>query len=103
MFEHIGMLALIPGTTPEQLSRIVSGLQDLPRTVATLQSATVSSDAGLSPGNASLIFTMTFKDRAGWESYKTHPDHVAVIRDRIAPFLDTKLFVQVDRCAPVRP
>ncbi|SDT36489.1 Dabb family protein [Actinoplanes derwentensis] len=95
MFQHIGMLTLVDEATAENADAIVAGLLALPATIPGLVEAKVDRDAGLTPGNATLVFHLTFADQAAWEGYRTHPDHVAVIKERIAPVLAAKTFVQV--------
>lgn len=95
MFHHIGMLTLLPTASAAEADAIVEGLSELRGAVPGLQSAVVSRDAGLSDGNADIMFRMTFDTAQSWNAYKTHPAHVAVIRDRIAPVLASKTFVQV--------
>lgn len=95
MFQHIGMLTLQPSATADQITGIVDGLRALVDVVPGLERADVAPDAGLADGNASLMFTMTFGDQAGWEAYRTHPAHVGVITEHIAPVLVSKVFVQV--------
>jgi hypothetical protein len=101
MFEHIGLLTLRPEATPADVDRIAEGLLALRGTVPGLKTAEVFRDAGLSEGNAALMFRMGFATQRDWESYRTHPAHVAVIHDRIAPVLASKAFVQLDERAPV--
>jgi hypothetical protein len=35
-----------------------------------------------------------YDDRAGWEAYRDHPDHVAFIAERIKPHLVARTAVQ---------
>jgi len=99
MFNHVGHLTLAPEATDEQIEAIVTGLLGLPAQVEGLSSAEVVRDAGLTEGNATLRFHMRFDSQASWEAYKTHPAHVAVIRDHIGPVLGSKAFVQYDDAA----
>ncbi|MBM9461575.1 Dabb family protein [Nocardioides sp. zg-536] len=99
MFNHVAHLTLQPETTDEQVEAIVTGLLALPGQVDGLAEAQVVRDAGLLEGNATLRFHMRFTDQAAWEGYKTHPAHVAVIKDHIAPVIAAKAFVQYDDTA----
>jgi hypothetical protein len=99
VFEHIGMLQLRPEATQAQRSAIVDGLKALIPVVPGLLEAHAAQDAGLREGNADITFRMVFTDRSAWEGYSSHPAHVAVIRDRIAPVLEVKLFAQVEEPA----
>lgn len=96
MFEHIGMLQLRPSATPADREGIVTALRALADVVPGLVEAHADADAGLREGTADIVLRMVFADRQAWEDYGTHPAHVAVIRDRIGPVLETKLFAQID-------
>lgn len=97
MFEHIGMLQLTPEASPEQRTAIVDGLHALVGAIPGLLEAHAGQDAGLREGNADITFRMVFAEKAAWEAYGSHPAHVAVIRERIAPVLQAKLFAQVEK------
>ncbi len=99
MFNHVGHLTLRSDVTVAQMEGIVSGLLSLPDQVPGLVGAEVVSDAGLSEGNATLRFAMTFTSQRDWEAYRTHPAHVAVIGTHIAPVLISKAFVQYEDSA----
>jgi hypothetical protein len=95
-FNHVGHLILAEGVTDEQIAGIVDGLVALHGQVDGLLSAQVVRDAGLTPGNAHLRFHMRFDTQASWEGYRTHPAHVAVVKNHIGPVLGSKAFVQYD-------
>ncbi|MGY1841315.1 MULTISPECIES: Dabb family protein [unclassified Modestobacter] len=95
MFQHIGMLTLIGTATAADADSIADGLLALPGVVPGLERAEVSRDGGLGAGNAALHFRMVFAEQADWEGYRSHPAHLAVITERIAPVLASKVFVQV--------
>jgi hypothetical protein len=96
MFQHIGMLELTAEATETDRAAIRDALLALPREVPGLRRAVVGLDAGLVEGNADLHFRMEFDDRRVWSAYRTHPAHVAVIHERIAPVLARATFVQVE-------
>jgi len=99
VFEHIGMLQLKPEATQAQRSAIVDGLTALVPVVPGLLEAHAAQDAGLREGNADITFRMVFADRAAWADYGSHPAHIAVIQNHIAPVLAAKLFSQVEEPA----
>lgn len=96
MFRHVGLLTLNDEATSTRRAGIIAALRALPGQIPGLQRAAVSTDAGLTEGNADLMFTMTFDSRASWEAYRTHPSHLAVLTDHIKPVLASKTFVQID-------
>lgn len=95
MLTHIGILTLEETATNEQRQAIVDGLTALVGVVPGLQNAEVATDLGVTPGNASLIFQLTFDSTDSWRAYGAHPAHKAIITERIAPVLHSKLFLQV--------
>jgi hypothetical protein len=96
MFNHVGHLTLVPEATDTQIEGIADALLALPDRIDGLLAAEVVRDAGLSDGNATLHFHLRFEGQHAWEAYRTHPAHIAVIGDHIAPVLSTKAFVQYD-------
>lgn len=96
MFNHVAHLTLQPTATDAHFEAIAAGLLALPPQIEGLVSAEVVRDAGLVEGNATLRFHLRFTDQAAWQGYKSHPAHVAVIAEHIAPVLSSKVFVQYD-------
>jgi hypothetical protein len=96
VIEHIGMLTLRADAPPDARARIREGLEALPGVVPGLLGADVREDLGLKEGNAALLFRMSFESEDAWRAYGSHPAHVAVIREAIAPVLESKAFVQVE-------
>ncbi|MFZ2174917.1 MAG: Dabb family protein [Rhodococcus sp. (in: high G+C Gram-positive bacteria)] len=96
MFRHVGLLTLNDEATTTNRNGIVEALRALPGQIPGLQKAEVSTDAGLTEGNADVMFTMTFDSQASWEAYRAHPAHVAVLTDHIKPVLASKTFVQIE-------
>lgn len=99
MFFHVGMLTLTDEATAAHRTAIVEALSALPGRIPGLLDAKVSLDAGLTSGNAHLMFTMTFDSEESWRAYGSHPAHVAVVTEHIKPFLASKAFVQIDETA----
>lgn len=91
---HIGMLTLRADATAADRTAIAEGLTGLVGTVDGLVSMEVHCDAGLQEGNASLTFVAAFADEPAWQAYRGHPAHLSVVRERIAPVLEDKAFVQ---------
>lgn len=94
MFSHVGMLTLVPEATSANRDAIVEGLSDLVGVIDGLIRVRAHLDAGLTEGNASLIFILEFEDQGSWEAYRSHEAHVAVITTHIAPFIASKAFIQ---------
>lgn len=94
MFHHIVLLRFTPDSTSEEHRAVADALTPLPDTIDAIVSYDVNLDAGLSPGNAHVSVHGTFADEAAWRTYSTHPAHVKVIEELIAPILDTAIRTQ---------
>lgn len=94
MLQHNVMLALVEGATDEQRAAIIAALRALPGQIPGLESIVVRSDAGLVPGNAHVMFTMSFTDESSWRAYTSHPAHEVLANDHILPILSVKTALQ---------
>lgn len=91
---HIVTLSFRDGTSTEEVEAIVDALRQLPGKVPELRSYVVGADLGLSDGNAHVAVVADFDDVAGWEAYRDHPAHRAVITQQIVPVLTARSAVQ---------
>lgn len=91
---HIVTLTFRDDTPAEQVESIAGALRELPDQIPQLRGYVVGVDAGLSEGNASIAVVADFDDVAGWEAYRDHPAHQAVITRQIAPVLTSRSAVQ---------
>ena len=54
----------------------------------------IGSDARVNEGNFDLVVVADFDDVDGYLVYRDHPEHQAVIRERIRPILADRAAVQ---------
>lgn len=94
--QHIGILTLSEAAGDAERRAITEGLAALVGQVDGLLAARTATDLGLTPGNADLIFELTFADEASWRAYGSNPAHKQLIADHIAPVLQAKTFLQID-------
>lgn len=94
---HIVTLTFRDDTTAEQVQAIADALRELPEQIPELRSYEVGVDAGLAEGNATMAVVADFDDVGGWEAYRDHPAHQAVITQRIVPVLTARSAVQHER------
>lgn len=97
MFRHIVLLTLRDDATDDARDEIVDRLRELPGRIDSIRRYEVALDLGLSEGNATVAVVADFDDRAGWEEYRDHPDHVAVIEGSIRPVLAARTATQILR------
>lgn len=90
-FRHIALLTFGPGT---DIDAIAEALKALPARIPALRRYEVGRDAGVAPDNADLAVVAELDDRAGYETYRDHPAHQAVIAEHIAPHLIARAAVQ---------
>ncbi len=93
MIRHVVVLTIDP-TAPTAAAGIVEALRELPEVIPQLRSYEVGLDLGLAPTNATVAVIAEFDDVAGFEAYRDHPAHVAVIEELIAPVLVSRAAVQ---------
>jgi len=94
VFRHVVLLRWVPDATDDQRSAVESGLAPLPSLIPEIRSYVVGADAKVSEGNFDLAIVADFDDIDGYLVYRDHPDHVAVIAERIRPILAERSAVQ---------
>lgn len=90
-FRHIVLLTLDDAC---DVDGVIAALRTLPGQIPELRSYVVGRDAGLTEGNATVAVVADCDDQAGWEAYRDHPAHQAVIAERIKPHLVSRTAVQ---------
>jgi hypothetical protein len=94
MFRHVVMLRWEAESTSEQRAAVETGLAALPGRIPEIRSYTVGADAHVNEGNYDLVVVADFATVDDYLVYRDHPDHQAVIRERIAPILADRAAVQ---------
>ncbi len=96
MFRHTVLLNLSDDATEDQKQAIVSALHGLPAAIPQIESYVIGTNAGDAPDNYDIVVIGDFADKAAYEVYATHPDHVGVIKEHIAPILAGRAAVQCE-------
>ena len=94
MFRHVVLLRWVAEATAEQRSAVESGLGALPDRIPEIRSYEIGTDARVNDGNFDLVVVADFDDVDGYLVYRDHPDHVAVIDERIRPILADRAAIQ---------
>ena len=86
---HAVLLTLNPETTDEQKTAILEGLAALPSTIPEIRSYSVGTQAAeVDDGrNVTLGLVSTFKSESDYQTYASHPEHIAVIKGLILPVI----------------
>jgi hypothetical protein len=94
MFRHVVMLRWQPEATTHERSAVAAALADLPARIPEIRGYEIGRDARVNEGNFDLVVVADFDDVDGYLVYRDHPDHQAVIRERIQPILADRAAVQ---------
>ncbi|WP_449066156.1 Dabb family protein [Planomonospora algeriensis] len=94
MFRHIVLLAWTEDATDEQKAAVAAGLARLPELIPQLRSYVIGHDAGVSTGNHDFAVVADFDSVEDYVVYRDHPEHQAVIAERIKPILASRAAVQ---------
>jgi len=88
------LLRWTPDATPEQLAHVESGLAALPSLIPEIRDYKFGADAHVNEGNFDFAIVADFDDVDTYLVYRDHPDHVALITDRLRPILAERVAVQ---------
>merc|ERR1712187_824414 len=93
--KHIVMFGVKADTWEEQLSKVKAGLLELPKKIEQIKDYELGIDLKLEGGqnhpagkNRSVSWTATFDSANDYETYAKHEDHVACIKECIAPIIE---------------
>lgn len=95
MLRHIVLLTLSEEAGPDEIAAIRSSLGGLPAVVPEIEAYSFDVDLGLVEGNASVAIIGDFADAAAYHAYAENPDHLAVIAEKIKPFVVGRSAVQI--------
>ena len=94
MLHHVVTFQLGSDAPAGQAERICEAIEALAATLPEVRSAATGVDLGLREGNASLAVVLTFDDVDAFKVYADHPEHVRIIKEMIAPNIDSRSPVQ---------
>lgn len=87
MIRHIAMIRLAHTTTASDLDKIDAGLGTLPALIDEIEAYRFGRDIGHTDGSWDYAVVGDFASLQAYDIYASHPDHVRVIADFIAPHL----------------
>ncbi len=96
MFRHVILLQFRDGTTATERQALAEALAGLPAAIPEIRGYRFGDDARLVEGNWDFALVADFDSAAGYQVYRTHPAHLAVIERFIKPILKTRAAVQFD-------
>lgn len=94
MFRHVVMFQWSPAAPETARGEAVEALRRWATQAATYGQVTVGTDAGLAEGNHHVAVVADFPDEASYRRYASDPDHLELVREHIAPLIDSRAAVQ---------
>jgi hypothetical protein len=94
MLHHVVTFHLSSDAPAGQAERICEAIDALASSLPEVRSAASGVDLGLREGNASFGVALGFDDTAAFQVYADHPEHVRIIKEMIAPHIDSRHPVQ---------
>jgi Stress responsive A/B Barrel Domain len=96
MIRHTVMFRWVPEATPEQKQRVAAELSRLPALLPVLRAYHLGADLGLVEGNFEFAVAADFDDVEGYQAYRDHPEHRAIIAEFIQPIAAQRAAVQYE-------
>ncbi len=94
MLNHVVTFHLKSDAPAGQGERICEAIDALAATLPEVRSSATGVDLGLREGNASFAVVLTFDDVDSFGVYANHPEHQRIIKEMIAPHIDSRSPVQ---------
>lgn len=91
---HVVLMRFHPDTPAESVDALAAALRALPDTIAEIDDYRVGPDLRIADGNWDFAVSGDFASPEAFRTYRSHPDHVAVIREHIEPIVAERLAVQ---------
>lgn len=96
MFRHVVMFKLKEAATEGQVADFLADLATLPEIVPQVRAFSVGRDVGVNPGNFDVSAVVDFEDVAGYLTYRDHPEHQRMIREKGSVIIDQRSAVQFE-------
>ena len=94
--QHVVIFRFNEGTEPSAVDEMARGLRRLPSLIPQVATYSVGPDLGLTDGSWDFALSARFASVADFETYRAHPEHVAVIKDLIEPITAERHSVQFE-------
>lgn len=88
MLRHVVLFTWKDGTDPGDVERVSQGLGSLPGRIPEIRRYEFGPDLGLSARSYDYVLVADFDDEPSWRAYLEHPEHRAVVEERIRPILE---------------
>ena len=91
---HVVCFRFHPDTPSEAVDALAAGLRALPATIAEIDAYLVGPDLGIADTSWDFAVSADFADAGAFATYRSHPEHLAVIRDLVEPICAERVAVQ---------
>ena len=91
---HVVCFRFHPDTPADAVDALAAGLRALPSIIDEIDAYLVGPDLGVSDTSWDFAVVADFADATAFATYRTHPDHLAVIRDLVEPICAERVSVQ---------
>jgi hypothetical protein len=96
LLRHTVLLRFKLDATEEQIDAVLDGLASMPQKMSFIRRYEFGRDLGILEANPQVALVADFDSIDDWRAYQDHPDHKALVRDSIAPILETMTRVQYE-------
>ena len=96
MFRHVVMVRFTDEMTDGDRTALRAALGRLPDVIPEIRAYRYGGDAGIDDGNFDFVVTADFDDAQGYVTYRDHAEHRQLVKERLAPFVATRVAVQFE-------
>jgi len=96
VFRHVVMVRFTDDTTDDDRSALAAALRRLPDVIPGIRAYRFGPDVGINDGNFDFVVTADFDDAQGYLTYRDHPEHQQLVKERLAPFVAARAAVQFE-------
>jgi hypothetical protein len=103
VFRHVVMVRFTDEMTEDGKAALRAGLARLPDVIPEIRAYRFGDDLGLNEGNFDFVVTADFDAADGYLTYRDHPEHQQVVKERLAPFVAKRAAVQFEWTSALPP
>lgn len=93
---HAVLFRFAAGVTDEQVAALGEGLAGLPAGIAEIRAYRFGPDLGLASATWDYAVVADFDSAEDYATYRDHPDHRALITQRVEPIVAERVAVQFE-------
>ncbi len=94
--QHVVMFRFREGTERSAVDDLAMGLRRLPGLIPQIATYALGPDLGISDGSWDFALSARFATVADFETYRSHPEHQAVVEDLVEPITEERRSVQFE-------